>query len=84
MFNKREKHFREALKDTFDTPAGRRVLAHLKLDYVDQTAFNADPVTMGYLNGRRDVVQMMLNLVKEVDQEEQQIVKITLEENDYE
>lgn len=82
MFNKRERDFREALKETFNTASGKRVLAHLKLDYVEPSAFSSDSYMMAYLNGRRDIVQQLVNAVREEEllTEEQRIIKITSEE----
>lgn len=84
MFNKRERDFRDALKDTFNTPSGRKVLAYLKIEYVDATSFDPNSAlnTAG-MTCRKEFVQMLINLVREEELhiEEQRIIKVMNEEN---
>lgn len=51
-----EKLFEMAVKDVLSRQSGRRVLAWvMKFSGVDEANFDADPLRLAYLNGKREV-----------------------------
>jgi hypothetical protein len=68
VFNRRQREFVRDLKVLKELPEFKRVMANLKCDYVDQSTFNSDPLTMAYLNGKRDVIASLISSL-EIDEE---------------
>ena len=68
--NNNEKHTKR-MKQLFNSDLGKQVLARLKSDYVDSSAYSENPHTCFYRLGRKEFIQDLIRYVdnpKEIDQ----------------
>lgn len=67
MLDDSEIKFAHACKKIFNTPSGRVVLKRLKEDHVDISALNSDPYKTHYLLGQKELIQGLIQYIKNPD-----------------
>lgn len=65
MFNRRERHFTEALKRVAQTTDGKIVLAYLRNDEVKRKAWTPDPCSTSYNLGRKEFAMELVSAADE-------------------
>jgi len=60
-------HIRQAYLITFSTPHGRQVLQHLMDEVYCQICNTHDPIMLATHNGRRSLVQEILEMIDEAE-----------------